>query len=393
MSRGPVHSQTSLTVATPSSPRARPLLLALLAVLLAFVAFSDRSGAASETVESRAPSGPRRLDDRARLLDSADIQLFENYLAAIFVENGADIHMSFVRDVLNGDLETFSLGRARSIGVGRDSDRRGMLFVYDLSGQRLRIEVGPQLEGVFPDGFIGYLMRDHARAFFAAGNPGLGLRLTLFMLQHRLREASLGMVYDPTVISFITDSVRLAAGASATARVALGGDSTRFLGGPATAVQRAHFAPQPTVMAAYRRYLEWLRDGGFRSDVPLFTEQSQEHLRMLPMTSAYNDYILVAEYGRAVMVDEREDLAMMIFTDTPLVSPHFFRRSPNGWQMDIAAEVRDTKNLVGGPYTWMLAPVRTGDGYSERFADRWIDVMGVNRLSEGDNRPLPIRGR
>ena len=134
-----------------------------------------------------------------------------------------------MRDGPNGDLESFSLQRVRDIGIGRESDRRGLLIVYDLAAQRMRIEVGPQLECVFTDAFVGYLMRDNARAFFAARDPGFGLRTTLFMLQHRLREASLGMAYDPRAVSFITDSVRLAAGAGATAGVALGGDSSLFL--------------------------------------------------------------------------------------------------------------------------------------------------------------------
>jgi hypothetical protein len=135
--------------------------------------------------------------------------------------------------------------------------------------------------------------------------------------------------------------------------------------------------------------LEWLRDGDFRSDVPLFTEESQLYLRALPMTSAYNDHILLAEYGHAYTVDARGDLALMTFTDTPLVSPHFFRRTDQGWQMDIAAEVRNTRNY-SGPYTWGMN--RKGDDFTERFADRQATIGRMTRLSGGDNRALPIRG-
>jgi uncharacterized membrane protein YgcG len=366
-------------------------LLALVAVLLAFVAVADRTKAADDTAESHAPAGPRRLHDAAAALASNDAFQMEKYLGWIFEENGADIHIAFVMDVPNGDLETYSLRLARELGIGRESDRRGMLFVYDMAGEHLRIEVGPRLEDVFTDGFVGYLMREHARAFFAARNPAMGLRLTLFMIQYRMREASLGMKYDPTAVSFITDSVRLAAGAGATARVALGGDSSLFLSGEATPAEQAYFAAQPTVDATFRRYLEWLRDGRFLTDVSLFTEASQAFLNTLPMTPAYNAYILYMEYGRGYTVDERGDMALLTFTDTPLASPHFFHRSAQGWQLDLSAELRDTKNLVG-PFTWTLAPVRRGDGYSEVFADRWVDIMGIYRLSGGDNRPIPVRG-
>jgi len=380
-------------MAKSPSRRARPLLLALLALVLAYAAFANRSAAEAGDESSSRPAGPARqarIDDEAQVLAPADVPRFEQYLAQIFAENGADIRMTFVREVPNGDLESFSLGRARAIGIGRESDRRGMLFVYDVSGKHLRIEVGPQLEGVFPDGFVGYLMREHARAFFSASDPGLGLRTTLFMIQRRMREASLGMAYDPAAYSFITDSVRLAAGAGATARVALGNDSSGFLRGSASDAERRYFAPQPTVEAAYQRYLEWMRSGGFRSDVTLFTSASQAFLGSMPITPAFNDYILFAEYGHKYTVDEREDLALLIFTDTPLVCPHFFRRSADGWQMDVLAEVQNTREYAGGPFTWGMT--HKGTDFADRFADRHVRVSGLTRISGGDNRPMPVRG-
>ena len=109
------------------------------------------------------------------------------------------------------------------------------------------------------------------------------------------------------------------------------------------------------------------------------------------MTSGFNEHILLSEYGRAFTVDTRDDLALMTFTDTPLVSPHFFRRTDQGWQIDIAAAVRNTRNY-SGPYTWGMN--RKGDDFTERFADRQVTFLGrLTRLSGGDNRALPIRGR
>jgi hypothetical protein len=34
------------------------------------------------------------------------------------------------------------------------------------------------------------------------------------------------------------------------------------------------------------------------------------------------------------------------------VCPHFFRRSADGWQMDVLAEVQNTREYAGGPFTW-----------------------------------------
>jgi tetratricopeptide (TPR) repeat protein len=100
---------------------------------------------------------------------------------------------------------------------------------------------------------------------------------------------------------------------------------------------------------------------------------------------------------------ERGDLAILFFTNTPLVSAHLFRRFPDGWRLDIAAEIQDTREFVGGPFTWGM--MLTGDDYSSAFSDLFADFgpMGgpasgyraqptrLLRPARGDNRPLPTR--
>ena len=108
-------------------------------------------------------------------------------------ESGVDIRFVFVDSVREGTLNDFAVREARALGIGRDLDRHGVLFAYDVGAQQLRIEVGPTLQDIFTDRFVGYLMREHVRSFFAAGNPTLGLRLTIRMLHARLRRAALGL--------------------------------------------------------------------------------------------------------------------------------------------------------------------------------------------------------
>jgi hypothetical protein len=81
---------------------------------------------------------------------------------------------------------------------------------------------------------------------------------------------------------------------------------------------------------------------------------------------------------------------MLYFTDDPLVSPHFFRRSAAGWQMDLFADVRHSREYVGGAWTWSM--VLQDDDITRTFADRYIDVNGLIRVAGGDNRPIPVRG-
>jgi hypothetical protein len=273
--------------------------------------------------------------------------------------------------------------------VGRQVDGRGLLFVYDVAHQRMRIEVGPHLEQVFPDGFVGYLMRENTASFFADTANELGLRLTLRLAQMRLREAALGMRYDPTPIVFVTDSVRLAAGGGASVDAGTGVPARHFIGGRSTPDERTRFAPQPTVEETYGRYIEWLRDGHHQLDIELFTPETRTYLRQQTMTRAYNDAILLGEYGQDTRTVVRGSRAIQFFTSTPIVSPHYYRLSPAGWQIDIYAEAMNTIETSGERWTWFI--VDSEDDFSYAFRDLMGDYgNGWYRPNDGDNRELPL---
>jgi hypothetical protein len=58
--------------------------------------------------------------------------------------------------------------------------------------------------------------------------------------------------------------------------------------------------------------------------------------------------------------------------------------------MDIAAEVRNTRERVGGIYTWDYGG--QGDRHAQVFSDLLADLQGYRRFRDGDNRALVIRG-
>jgi hypothetical protein len=95
-------------------------------------------------------------------------------------------------------------------------------------------------------------------------------------------------------------------------------------------------------------------------------------------------------------VDERGNLAMLYYTDDPFLSPKFFRRTPDGWQMDKVAEVMNSEEVVGMWYTWRLRV--SGDDFSQVFADMYTPMLIPGMMSDfyrvagGDNRALRVRG-
>jgi hypothetical protein len=237
---------------------------------------------------------------------------------------------------------------------------------------------------------VGYLIREHLRSFAATDRLALGIRATTMMVFTRIRQAVLGDEYDPRAVQFIEDRRRLVVGGGTTAGVIMADTIGAFRNREATEPERAYFAPQPTVAEAYARYEDWLAVGGTPSNAPLFTGASQEWLRDLPVSNAFGDFLLLVEHGQPHQIVQRGDLAMLYYTATPFASPHYFRKSAAGWQMDIVAEVLNSTNLVGFPYTWSTR--NSHDEYSVQFGNLWALAGRAGRIAGGDNRPLPVHG-
>lgn len=341
----------------------------------------------------RQPRG--HMDDRIGLIPEADELEFNRYLDRVQTESGIDIRIVLAPDSRGSTPEQFALATMRDLGIGRETGARGLLILYDTLARAMRVEVGPRLEGILTDAFVGYLMREHLDAFFNSGRPELGLRTTLFMIHWRVRMARLGEEYDPSFEEYMRDVRRVASGGGASGRRDTGPGATRLINRSGDTAAAGHFRPQSSVEATYRLQQEWLALGGGQVDVPLFTPASRKYLQRLPLSPALNEYLLAAHYGRRYLVDERGDLAMLYYTDDPFLSPKFFRRMPDGWQMDVVAEVMNSQEMVGMWYTWRLRV--SGDDFSQVFADLYSPMLvpgmdDVYRVAGGDNRALTIRG-
>jgi uncharacterized membrane protein YgcG len=91
--------------------------------------------AMSAASTARGGSGTQaRLTDQVGLIPADERPRYDSHLAWLYDETGIDCRFLFVPDVGTQTLEQFAVRKARELGVGRESDRRGGLFVYDLRG-------------------------------------------------------------------------------------------------------------------------------------------------------------------------------------------------------------------------------------------------------------------
>lgn len=359
---------------------------AVLGVVLAASALAVSSILLHRSPEQRSPEKRQHVHDETGLM--TDMPGWEALLGAIFDESGIDLRFFFVNDLAGETLEAAALQRMQALKIGgQTASERGALFLYDTAGQRLRIEVGYGLEEYFPDAFLHYLMTDHVRAVFAGGDPSVGLAWTLEMLHHRIRSEILGNRFDPRVLRLLRTRRPLSGGAGASAAIPRGHGPAQFLQPRLAGPTRERFAAPATPEQAYQRYLDWLALGHFDPDVEIFTPESRRFLSGFPMTRAYFDWLLFQQYGKAYAVEQRGDLALLYFTDDPLLAPRLLRWNGRRWQLDLVAAVRNQRKFVGGPFTWDY--VGRDDDFSRVFADKVVEIDGFGRIAAGDNRRLP----
>ncbi len=332
----------------------------------------------------------RHIYDHADLIPKNDVKRFEEYLRWIYAESDIDIRFVFLKNIGAKTIEEVAVETVDQLRIGgKTREERGLLLLYNIAGEELRVEVGYGLEEYFPDVFVGYLVHHHTRDFISSGKFSLGFRLLLRILHHRIREAVLGTTFDPRVIDKIGPKGHLSGGAGVSKKVSRPpGKPKKFISNLSD-TERRHYIPQETPNAAYIRYLEWLIAGTFDPNIDLFTRQSQKYMLGFPVTRAYFHYMLMLEYGKNYEIAIQDNYAMLYFVDSPLSTPHFFMKTKEGWRMDIIAEVRNCRNRVGGVYVWDYSGQK--DAYTKAFVDKFINIKGYIRIKDGDNRQLPTR--
>jgi tetratricopeptide (TPR) repeat protein len=333
----------------------------------------------------------QHIYDLAGILPNQDISKFEEYLNYIFRESDIDIRFVFITNIENRPIEDIAIEKVQELNIGgRSREERGLLLLYDVSSKKLRVEVGYGLEPYFPDGFIGYLVHEHTQDYFSSGDLSLGLRLLLRMLHQRIREEVLGHTFDPRVTEIISHQRFLSGGAGVSSAMPGKMKGSTYWQSNMNADSRKNYLPQSNPEEVYKKYLQWLMAGEFDPKIEIFTSETQRYISSLPMTKAYFHYLLMAEYGRKYNVSTRGNTSLLYFTNDPLVCPHFFLKGDKGWQMDLVAEVNNTTNRVGGVYVWDYRG--QNDVYTKTFSDKLINIKNYIRITDGDNRELPIRG-
>ena len=153
---------------------------------------------------------PTHVYDRAHvILDQQETQANLN-LAVLRERYGIDARFVLLDNDSIGDLKSYALNTMRRYRVGDSEGGRGIVVVLNYATRAMRMEVGPHLQGIFTDGFTGYVLRTHVDRFTERDAAELAVRSLFNLLLWRAQEALAGKEWDAGRLEQVRDRVRLA---------------------------------------------------------------------------------------------------------------------------------------------------------------------------------------
>lgn len=299
----------------------------------------------------RGPEAVTFVNDRADLLTAADESSISSWHAALLEQYDIDYRVLTVGSA--GDLSALAVQSFESGHVGQQSGTgRGLMLVVDAAGERVRLEVSRELEGVFVDSFVAFVEREQMAPFFAAGRVGDGIVAASELIAGRAEAAIVrGELLDRAI-----EARSAGAGAEGRANVASGYERPQAR---AEVDTRARPAPLETVAA----YVAAMAAHDASAALDLYTTETRQMLASHVVTRAQMDN-LVRTY-RACPAPRVQIAGDVAVVDHPGESggcaPWLLRRAGDGqWRLDLQTMQQalrfDTRNR------WQVAvPEALGD--------------------------------
>lgn len=336
-----------------SSIRAGGLILVLVSLF----------GPAAQTLADESVS------DGAALMSQDQRDRIAEHHGYLLQDYDIDYRIVTAEDV--GDISHFAVLRFAELGVGEASATgRGLLLVIDPAQDRVRLEVGYVLEGVFPDAFVAYVEHRQMVPFFRADRVADGILAATELVVTRAQRAAANAGFDGE--AWMAGSG--GGGATADADIGQGWTNEGNVGGSAKASATAA-GPSPEITLG--RYLSAMESRNGDPGLALYTAETRGMLRNWVMTPAQMTNVArtyrncTAERART---DPTENLAVIRYPASQRqCAPWFFRRGESGWALDLT--MMQSAIRFGRSNAWRF-DLAADHPYGFAFADWRFDGNG-----------------
>ena len=201
------------------------------------------------------------------------------------------------------------------------------------------MEIGYDLEALFPDGFVGYVEEEQMVPFFASGKIGPGVEATVELLVARAMKATDKGGLAEAGGDKGSVGQHYSGGAGAKVHLAIGSG----LPDKGVATEPSDFKAQPEPRLTLEKYLLALSQHVKDPNLGIYTRETCQFFQKWVVTNAQqdNEYLDLSERISKGLVEICGDKAVIRF---PLgdrqTSPYFFQKGPEGWMLDFAGMSR-----------------------------------------------------
>lgn len=279
------------------------------------------------------------IEDDAALLSSGDqdiLQTLQQYID--FMQQQFDIDLRIKTTADSGDINLLANNLFREWRVGSQSQsKKGLLLVVNTTENKVRLEVGYELEHIYQDAFVSYIEHKQMVPYFNQNEVAKGMVATIELMVTRAQHAKLGKTetYQP----WLEGSGGAGAVTNANINVPAAEQKRSF---PEDILAKLNNlngeeSPQDIVdlylQLAANRIHDWT--------LPLYTSASNKILADYKATAAQMDNtvrIFTACGQPEVRIDPSEHFAVVRYkSHQRLCSPFLLMKEKGVWRLDIVA--------------------------------------------------------
>jgi uncharacterized protein len=275
------------------------------------------------------------VSDQASLLSRAEKNHITRLGSALLRD--MDIHiMAVVLKESPEDIDNKAVKLFQEYGVGRTTHgAKGVLFLIDPLGKRVRMEIGYDLEPIFTDGFTGYVERRQMAPFFEANKVGPGIEATVELLVGKALGKTVAL-NDAKLGDNQQTGQFLSGGGGSRLDVEIGSKTIEKKASPLAKKYQA----QPSVEDTLDKYIEVLQLHIKDPDLGIYTPETRKFFGNWVVTDAQqnNELRAINKAMFTAKIVTKDNLAVISFScDLRQASPYFLVKGSQGWMLDFAS--------------------------------------------------------
>ena len=311
----------------------------------------------AEAIPVSRPSHEQYCFDYAGVLLDDTSQKIENQSSSIKRSFDIDFVVMIIPTLGEKDIFDTAVRLFSQWEIGKSTQgKKGILILIAQKEQKIKIEIGYDLEGIYTDTYVGQVEREILKEFLEQSEWDIGFLATIENFLFRIFNNDL-MEEVKNISSPEEDLKYYSQGAGATNVFDFGAALRNPL--PETPVKvKEYFSAQPTPELTFQRYMELkAKTVKHNNDLTIFTDLSNEFWKIWKHTSGQSKSEAQHISGRPYIIKQKDRHAVVFFPEETAEklkkSPMYYLfKSDEGWQVDINTMTRTLRCV--GPGWWAV---------------------------------------